>query len=304
MEPHEARDRLAEAICLFQNEIRPATREALVDAAVQALVAGLESPALAELAGRYPDDPWSVLGQTADAVVHELDLRVPTPDQMNVIQLRRQLEALLAGTLTPRELTAWAHSEFGHDGIDAAQPFVAADDEYDSIEYSGQTSDELDAWVRDQARTVLESIEAEPDAEPSETWPLKVVRGDGVEEVWTLTVVEHDRDCLLRLENPGGSIWEVTDGDVWHALRALRSILDPLGVRLCCQGARVDAHVSGMSGSMSGGWLAYILRSWRAPRSRDLVNILDRAPLRKIGTVSEQDLYFERWLKRTWTRIV
>lgn len=160
MEPDDARDRLAEAICLFRDEIRPATREALIHTAVQALVAGVDSPALAELAGRYPDDPWSVLGQATDAVVHELDLAVPEPDDVNVVRLRWQLEELLAGTLTPRELAAWAHSELGHNGIAAAQPFVVADDEYDSIEYSSWTNDELDAWIRHKALAILRPAEA------------------------------------------------------------------------------------------------------------------------------------------------
>jgi hypothetical protein len=139
---------------------------------------------------------------------------------------------------------------------------------------------------------------------PADTRPLRVTRGDGIEENWTLTVVEDDNDCLLRLVNPAGSVWEVTDLTVWHALHALRAQTDLIGVRLCCQGARVDAHVSGMGLSMSGGWLAYILPSWRSPRSRDLVNILDPAPLRKIGTVSEQARYFERWVRWSWARIL
>lgn len=305
--PDGARDQLAEAICLFRDEIRPATREALIDAAVQALVAGLDSPALAELAGRYPDDPWSVLDQTVDAVVQELELAVPTVEQAHLVLLRHRLEALLDGKLTARELTAWAHAEFGHEGIDAAQPFVTAHDEYDT-EYTHRSTGEIDAWVRNQARaavgplgTVLGAV---PDTESSETFPLAVIRGDDVEEAWLLTVVEHDDSYMLRLEDPGGSIWEVADVDAWLALRALRGILDPLGLRLCCQGARVDARVSGMSSSMSGGRLAYILRSWRAPRSRDLVDIFDPAPALKIGTVSEQDLHFERWLARTWMRIL
>lgn len=100
---------------------------ALIEAAVDALVSGLDSPALAELAGRYPDDHWSELSQTADAVVHELDLTVPTGDQVAAVRLRRQVEWLLAGSLTPRELTAWAHTEFGHEGLEAARPFVEAD---------------------------------------------------------------------------------------------------------------------------------------------------------------------------------
>jgi hypothetical protein len=139
---------------------------------------------------------------------------------------------------------------------------------------------------------------------PADTRPLTVVRGDGVEETWTLIVVEDDDDCLLRLEDLTGSVWDATEITVWHALGALRAQLDPVGVRLCCQGARIDAYVSGMSVSMSDGWLAYILRSWRQPRSRDLVNVLDPAPLRKIATVSEQAQYFERWANWSWARII
>lgn len=140
---------------MFHDEIRPAASEALIEATVNALVAGLDSPALAELAGRYPDDPWSELGQTAAAVVHELDLQLPTMPQVATARLRRKLEASLAGTLSPRELTRWAHSEFGHDGLDAAQPFVEADDEYDLLEHAGSTTDEIDSWVRDQALAAL-----------------------------------------------------------------------------------------------------------------------------------------------------
>ena len=139
---------------------------------------------------------------------------------------------------------------------------------------------------------------------PGDTRSLKVVRGDGVEETWTLTVVEGNDDCLLRLEDLSGSVWDVRDFTVWHALGALRARLDPAGVRLCCQGARIDAYVSGMSISMSDGWLAYILRSWRRPRTRDLVNVLDPAPLRKIATVAEQAQYFEGWASRSWARII
>lgn len=139
---------------------------------------------------------------------------------------------------------------------------------------------------------------------PPDTRRLKVVRGDGAEETWTLTVIDGDDDCLLRLEDLSGSVWEATDFTVWHALRALRTRLDPLGVRLCCQGARIDTHGSGMTMSMSDGWLVYVLPSWRSPRSRDLVDVLDPAPSRKIATVAEQARYFERWARWSWARVI
>ncbi|WP_125776440.1 hypothetical protein [Antribacter gilvus] len=308
MEPDDARSRLAETIGLFREEVRPATREALVEAAVDALVAGLDSPALAELAGLYPDDAWSELGQVADAVVQELDLYVPTGDEVAFVRLRRQIEALLAGSVSARELAAWAHSEYGHEGLDAVQAFVVADDEYDVLEYTSRSSDELDAWVRDQAQAFLDGPQEgqhdDPDREGESTrQPLTVVQG-GVEQVWTLTVIERARDHALHLVSPAGADWRAEGGDAWHALRVLRAELEPLGVQLCCQGARPDAHVSDLCGSMAGGRLAYVLPTWRIPRPRDLVDVLAPAPWGKVGTLAQQADYFERWARRRWLRVI
>ncbi|MFD6179384.1 MULTISPECIES: hypothetical protein [unclassified Isoptericola] len=155
MDRDEARDRLAEALCLFRDEVRPATRERLVTAAVEALVAGLDSPALAELAGAYPDDAPSALRLTADTAAAELRLHVPAPDQVETVKVRRKILDLLAGSISPRELAAWAHREIGHEGLPSARWFVEADDEYDVLEYSTLTVEDLDRSLADHARAFL-----------------------------------------------------------------------------------------------------------------------------------------------------
>lgn len=165
--PDDARDCLGEAICLFRDEVRPATREALIQAAVDALVAGVNSPALAELAGARPDDAWSELDQTVAHVVHELDLHVPTHDQALRIQLRRQLAAVVSGAMSPREVAAWAHDEFGHDSLADALPFVNADDEYDVAEYTSRSVKEIDAYVLEHAHRFLSRKPDGPAAERS-----------------------------------------------------------------------------------------------------------------------------------------
>jgi len=91
----EARIRLAEALCLFRDEVRPSTRERLVEAAVDGLVAGLDSPALAELAGLSPDDALWVLRQTADTAADELRLHVPAADRIGAVKIRRKLLDLI-----------------------------------------------------------------------------------------------------------------------------------------------------------------------------------------------------------------
>ena len=97
--------------------------------------------------------------------------------------------------------------------------------------------------------------------------------------VVTLTVTDDDEDGFtLHLESPAGASWRAEGPNAWDALRALRRQVEPLGYRLCCTGARVNAYVSGMSISMSGGGLVYPLRRWRRPRTKDLVEIFSYAP--------------------------
>jgi hypothetical protein len=131
------------------------------------------------------------------------------------------------------------------------------------------------------------------------------VAKDGVEDKWWfLTVTEDDEDGFtLHLESPAGASWRAEGPNAWDALRALRGHVEPLGYRLCCAGARVNAYVSGMSISMSGGGLVYPLRRWRRPRTNDLVEIFSYAPLSKVGTVAEQDRFYDEWTRRTWMHI-
>jgi hypothetical protein len=128
---------------------------------------------------------------------------------------------------------------------------------------------------------------------------------DGIEENWWfLTVTDDDDDgYTLHLESPAGESWEVEGPNAWDALRALREQVEPLGYRLCCAGARTDAYVSPMSISMSAGELVYPLRRWRRPRTKQLVEIFSYAPSSKVGTIAEQDRFFEEWKRRSWMRV-
>jgi hypothetical protein len=134
---------------------------------------------------------------------------------------------------------------------------------------------------------------------------LFTVAKDGVEDSWWhLTVTQDDGDgYTLYLESPSGDSWVAEGPNAWDALRALRMQVEPLGYRLCCAGARINAYVSGMSVSMSAGELAYPLHRWRRPRTKQLVEIFSYAPAGKVGTVAEQDRFYEEWKLRSWMRI-
>ncbi len=88
-----------------------------------------------------------------------------------------------------------------------------------------------------------------------------------------------------------------TDEDVFEALSKLRSRLEEEGFLLLCNAARKDAYPSRMSRQMSGGRKIYLLTPGLRGRREDLVDIFDAAPIDHVGTVVEQRLMFEIWLR-------
>lgn len=131
-----------------------------------------------------------------------------------------------------------------------------------------------------------------------------LVQVDAQEARWKV-LVEGDGPWRLRLESPNG-IESVASGDnIFQALRSMRSELSPRGIELCCNGARVNVRPSGLSAS-HGAWMVYVLHMWRPSTVRDLVPILDYAPPNKIGSVEDQDDYWERHLKnrKNWLNFI
>lgn len=83
--------------------------------------------------------------------------------------------------------------------------------------------------------------------------------------------------------------------DLFRCLRELRFKLDVFGVKVLCNGARIDATVSGML-SDSGARKVYLTTMGQHARLEDLVNIFDEADPEKVGTVEEQDNYHNKWV--------
>lgn len=88
-----------------------------------------------------------------------------------------------------------------------------------------------------------------------------------------------------------------TDEDVFEALCKLRLRLEEEGCLLLCNAARKDAYPSRMSRQMSGGRKVYLLKPGVQGRREDLIDVFDAAPLDQVGTVTEQRLMFEDWLR-------
>src|SRR6266568_1469760 len=95
---------------------------------------------------------------------------------------------------------------------------------------------------------------------------------------------------------PDGKSWVAEGPDLFKALRALRRILDPLGVRLGVNGARRDAWASGMQCDMGEGRAVYLLAEGQVRRPEQ-VSTLGPTPLSHVGTVDDQDQQHEQWLR-------
>ena len=128
----------------------------------------------------------------------------------------------------------------------------------------------------------------------SESHVVPVLSGSS-EQRWMLTTARRGRDWLLTLSSPGGESWAAEGPDLFKALRELRRILDPLGIRLGVNGARRDSWASGMQCDMGVGRVVYLLREGQAGRPEQ-VPTLGTTTLPDIGTVEEQDEQHARWL--------
>lgn len=111
-----------------------------------------------------------------------------------------------------------------------------------------------------------------------------------------ITVRWDGRDACLSLEAPETSLSaEACGRDLFDALQQLRRQLEPLGWYPLCNGARIDCYPSGMARDMGGARLVYELTIGQAGRPA-LVGLFEPAPAAKVGTVADQDTYYQQWL--------
>ena len=82
--------------------------------------------------------------------------------------------------------------------------------------------------------------------------------------------------------------------DLFDCLCLLRSKLDVLGIKILCNGARIDAYPSPMLQS-SGARKVYITTMGKQALRENLVDIFDETTAEKVGTVEEQEHYHDKW---------
>ena len=101
----------------------------------------------------------------------------------------------------------------------------------------------------------------------------------------------------IEFQSGDGTARRFEARDLFEALQEMRTELECEGWQLLCAGARPDLAVSGMSRSMGGGRKGYIVQLGRPARQTDMVDIFDYAEPAVVGTVQQQQAYFQAWLE-------
>ncbi|MFF3660264.1 hypothetical protein [Streptomyces olivochromogenes] len=124
----------------------------VVTAACDALVAGLDSPALRILAARTRAEADYAVPDLLPPALDELGLTFhPAGGVAGQEAAARALAArMLSGELTPRELAFRIHQRFGHE-LPLTEQLANLDDDYDALEYGHRTQTQVDADVTAEA---------------------------------------------------------------------------------------------------------------------------------------------------------
>lgn len=146
--------RLCDAVALWRVDAGPASD--VIDAAVECLVADVDSPALRELAGVSPRESRFVLDPLIDQALDELDVDRLAGTNPQRTALSAVLRRYKRGELTAAQAAQWAHQYIGHNGAAECQIFVDFDDMYDTVNYSSYTVADLDEWMAEEADAYLD----------------------------------------------------------------------------------------------------------------------------------------------------
>ncbi|WP_244206727.1 hypothetical protein [Streptomyces swartbergensis] len=128
----------------------------VVNAACDALVAGLDTPGLRILAACTRAEADYDVPELLPEALDELGLTCypVTSDAGREGVARALARRMLAGELTPRDLTSRVHQRYGHE-LPLTERLAELDDEYDVLEYGNATVDQVDAEVTAEARRLV-----------------------------------------------------------------------------------------------------------------------------------------------------
>ena len=150
----DATGRLSDAVALWRVGAAPASD--VIAAAVDCLVADVDSPALRELAGESPHESQFILDPLIDQALDELGVDRVIAANPQRAALAAVLKRYKRGELTAAAAAQWAHRNIGHQGDAACQIFVDFDDMYGTVNYWGSyTVADLNEWMAEETDAFL-----------------------------------------------------------------------------------------------------------------------------------------------------
>jgi hypothetical protein len=122
---------------------------------------------------------------------------------------------------------------------------------------------------------------------------------DGVEScvVYFPAITTADPLYKLHIVSPRYGHLLASSYNVFDALFRLRVVLEILGGRIRCHGARVEAWATQFARDMGGGTRVYITQLGQHIRSSELVPTLAPTQVASIGSIAEQMAFHHRWLE-------
>jgi len=127
----------------------------LIDTATQALVDGLDTPSLGELAGFSGLESYWTLHPIVESALRELSLAFLTGEAAQSAALRAMCRRLERQRVDERQLAAWAANNLGWDGPPESEMLVQLNAAYSEIGVLQVTAAELHASVRKEAHRLL-----------------------------------------------------------------------------------------------------------------------------------------------------
>ena len=152
----EARRTFGDVLAMY--DLRSVDGRQVIDVAAELLAAGIDGPAVVDLASMPVTpltSPFEVDARVASAR-EELGMPPLSLEALASRAAQGQLRRWQQGLLTDRGIASWAHEAIGHDGPQALQELVVMDDMLDELPYIDATPDSIHADIGAIAATCLD----------------------------------------------------------------------------------------------------------------------------------------------------
>jgi hypothetical protein len=152
----EARRTFGAVLAMY--DLRSVDGRQVIDVAAEPLAAGIDGPAVVELAsipGTPLTGPFEVNARVASAR-EELGMPPVSLEALASRAAQGQLRRWQQGLLTDRGIASWAHEAIGHDGPQELQDLVVMDDMLDELPHIDATPESMHADIDAIAATYLD----------------------------------------------------------------------------------------------------------------------------------------------------